>query len=351
MKPIVGVKIENRHLAELVTLRGSARGLLKLTTLKPDQRKAAVRVYLLRRHRKDFLTEFVLQDVHRKGGKTPAIDLEGFYNGKFRLDLTLKLNGVARESRSISLVSFLPGRFFLRRILPPLAVVLLAVLFLLLGLPRLRESRRGDAPPRTAPETPMPADTPRDTPPPADTPPEEPPPTETPPKDPPPADTPPDIPPADTPTPADTPPEAPPVADTPLEASPPRDPAPKEEPQPEAAAATESSVPFDGVTIYFGPDSSELTPEAREQLSRIAGHLSDYRGPVSISGHCASYGTESGRMDLSHRRAEAVYTYLRRQGWEPEEPPRVDGYGSTMPAVDEEDRQHLNRRVEILPKR
>jgi len=52
MHPIIGVENENRHLAELRILHGKTKGLLKLTTLKPEQRRASIKVLLVRHHSK-----------------------------------------------------------------------------------------------------------------------------------------------------------------------------------------------------------------------------------------------------------------------------------------------------------
>jgi len=102
--------------------------------------------------------------------------------------------------------------------------------------------------------------------------------------------------------------------------------------------------------IYFKPDDPNLTPETMQYLKeRILPVLKNYQGNarVVISGHCALYGTERGRMELSLKRAENVKNYLLQLGWNPEEEPQILGLGGKKPVTRNPDNQHLNRRVEI----
>ena len=68
---------------------------------------------------------------------------------------------------------------------------------------------------------------------------------------------------------------------------------------------------------------------------------------ITISGHCATAGTEKGRLALSQDRARAVYEALAAAGWKPKTATAVEGFGDERPATRAEDRQALNRRVEI----
>lgn len=338
MHPIVGVKIENRHLAELLPLKSRGEGLLKLTTLKSDQSRAAIKVFIVKNRKKDLLTEFLLHDLRRGSSRTPAIDLEAAYNGRFRLLLTLKLNGRVQETRTIPLGAFMPGRIITRRVIPPLFAALLALLFFLFLLPRLQET----------PEAPRPAEafsrgssTNRETaaegPPPAVIP------EAKPEKEPAPKPRQPE----QAQEPADINPEPAAPAPEPEAAAPPESPPPE---QPVIQRTEASAAVFDAVTVYFGPDEARLNTETRRQLAEIVDDLASYPGPVSITGHCASFGTETGRMDLSRQRAHAVYGFLRDSGWKPESEPAIEGHGSSRPAVEDPERQYLNRRVEIKPK-
>jgi len=325
MPPIIGIKIENKHLVELIPLRRRAGGLLKLTTLKPGQRKASVKVYLVRGRKKDCIAEFLLQNLQYDRVRVPAIDLKAEYNGWFRLSLTLVLNGRVAERKEVPLAGFLLLRKLAGRVLPFLLLSLLAVLFFLVFLPRLRDSTRPPPPAAFAAEREQPAA-------PAE-----------------PAGASPDESPAAAPVPAETagavsPPVANAAAETRAEETPP---ATGEQAGRQAAEVSR----LDTITVYFGPDSASLAPEARERLLTALDDLKGYREGVSITGHCASFGTESGRMDLSERRAEAVSSFLRERGWRPSAAPVVEGYGSRKPVTRETDRQYLNRRVEIAPVR
>ena len=339
MGPSIGIKIENRHLAELISLRRRCEGLLKLTTIRPDQKKASVKVYYLKGRKKDFLTEFNLTDLHRGGSRVPAIDLKADYNGWFRLTLTLVLNGKVREKRDFTLAGRLLPDKIARRGVPFILVPLFAVLLVLFFYPGLH---------RTTPQAPV-VERERDTGPSAA---EE---RSLPDQVQPPAETGGGV---TTRPAADTVPGA---SGSPPEDSRPSSPAAVTG-QPEPAAEErvsetgqdEPPAPavrhaFDAVTVYFEPDSSRLTSEGKRRLGDILDELSSFDGGVVITGHCASYGTESGRMDLSRRRAEEVYDFLTSSGWNPPTAPRVEGYGSKKPAVQEADMQHLNRRVEIAP--
>jgi outer membrane protein OmpA-like peptidoglycan-associated protein len=101
-------------------------------------------------------------------------------------------------------------------------------------------------------------------------------------------------------------------------------------------------------TIYFDPDSDVLTEDSRRKLQSVVEELKDHPdGMVTISGHCALYGTESGRITLSKQRAHNVERYLRRQTWDPEDDPEIEWFGAKRYLTDDRDMQHLNRRVEI----
>ena len=103
------------------------------------------------------------------------------------------------------------------------------------------------------------------------------------------------------------------------------------------------------VVVYFFPESAELTGRGRSILDAFARDLPD-DAVVVIGGHCANYGTESGRRSLSEARANAAATYLRgRVG--PSVRIEARGYGVSTPATDDPLRQDLNRRVEISARR
>ncbi|MBN2051860.1 MAG: OmpA family protein [Spirochaetales bacterium] len=339
MASVVGIETEHRHLIELLSLQSSGRGLLKLTTVKPGQRKAIIRIYIIKDGKKQFLTEFSLNNLTREKLEIPAIDIQGNYNGAFRLQVTLFLNGRIVETRKVNLRPFLPGRWILLRLFPPSLLCLLAALLLFVYPGFLRKDpplwRQNSSRITAEKPSPLPASSAGETiastvlPPPQESPPST------------------AVQHNETPLPAVRETETPisPAATDTAAGSFPATPAEKEAPPTPAAEAPV----FKGETVYFPPDQAVLTPEAQQQLLEYLIVLKNFRKPVVLSGHCASFGTEEGRLDLSERRAEAVYRFLQQQGWNPEAEPEIRGYGSSKPVTTDGDDQYLNRRVEILP--
>jgi outer membrane protein OmpA-like peptidoglycan-associated protein len=122
-----------------------------------------------------------------------------------------------------------------------------------------------------------------------------------------------------------------------------------EEAEPVEEAEEPAVLPEDTV-VYFEPNSDVLTPSARDKISSLAEELSDVRGlRLTVVGHCALYGTEQGRIELSHERARRVVRYLRAQSGQAAESWQInaEGLGGKEPVTRDEERQYLNRRVVI----
>lgn len=104
-----------------------------------------------------------------------------------------------------------------------------------------------------------------------------------------------------------------------------------------------------GDSIEFDFDKTELRPQNRELLSRIAGvlmTLEDFN--IQVFGHTDDIGGGDYNLMLSHQRAAAVRDYLVEAGIEGEII-STRGFGKTQPlvqGVSAEARQR-NRRVEI----
>jgi outer membrane protein OmpA-like peptidoglycan-associated protein len=101
--------------------------------------------------------------------------------------------------------------------------------------------------------------------------------------------------------------------------------------------------------ITFDVDQSSLKPEFIPTLNSVAIVLRKYNQTlVDVYGHTDSTGDANHNLDLSNRRAEAVYTYLAGQGLDPRRF-EVVGLGETQPIAsnDTEAGRALNRRVEI----
>lgn len=116
----------------------------------------------------------------------------------------------------------------------------------------------------------------------------------------------------------------------------------KVEPKPEAQLLDEKAI------VYFFPDSTVITPDAIAVLNKVLEILkANDHLDVEITGHCAFFGTEEGRQEISGERAQNVYDYFISHGWKPEMKPYLVGMGLKEIVTRDPDRQNLNRRVEI----
>jgi len=70
-----------------------------------------------------------------------------------------------------------------------------------------------------------------------------------------------------------------------------------------------------GDIVYFSTDSSDLTPEAEQTLSKQARWLNQYaQYTITIEGHADERGTREYNIALGARRAQTVRNYLSRNG-------------------------------------
>jgi outer membrane protein OmpA-like peptidoglycan-associated protein len=102
-------------------------------------------------------------------------------------------------------------------------------------------------------------------------------------------------------------------------------------------------------SIRFDFDKSDLRPENREVLSRIAGVLITLKGySIYVYGYTDDIGTQEYNLKLSERRAQAVRDYLVKAGLDPSII-STKGFGKSDPRVrgDSDAARAINRRVEI----
>jgi outer membrane protein OmpA-like peptidoglycan-associated protein len=102
-------------------------------------------------------------------------------------------------------------------------------------------------------------------------------------------------------------------------------------------------------SIKFDFDKSDLRPENREVLSRIAGVLMNLKGySIYVYGYTDDVGSQEYNQKLSERRAKAVRDYLVQAGLDPGIM-SARGYGKSDPRVrgNSSDARTANRRVEI----
>jgi OOP family OmpA-OmpF porin len=101
--------------------------------------------------------------------------------------------------------------------------------------------------------------------------------------------------------------------------------------------------------VLFTLNSSDLKPEAAEQLDQIvAGLKAQPSVTVEVGGHTCNIGTEQYNLTLSHRRAEAVRKYLTDRGIDASRL-TAEGYGEFSPLAsnESEEGRQQNRRVEF----
>lgn len=317
----VAVEIDHSRLVRVAPLERGSRGRVDLTTIASNQQRAIIRLFVTPAdpaREPQLLTSLDITELSRYGRERPSIVLESRVGRAGTLRATVIVEGRVALRRRIDVSGHLePGVRF-----PWAAAAAVLVLLLLAGLGGallLRSIEPGPAPVAER-------------------------------------------------APSDPPHSARPLPEGP-ERQPPAAPAapPATEQQAEAAANDETAVtaeteavePDDAAaigeqqwTVYFAPDSAQLTAAAQRELERIAMRLSQYPSEIvqiEISGHCAPAGWERGRLQLSRDRADAVARFLVAAG--APQPSEVKGFSSDRPVSRESDRLYLNRRVEIAVSR
>lgn len=111
-----------------------------------------------------------------------------------------------------------------------------------------------------------------------------------------------------------------------------------------------ADLPPEGLilTVYFEPERFRLTPPALSALKELIAQWSGWsQASLLITGHCALYGTEEGRLALSDSRAEEVLKWLVQNSSVEAENLQSSGRGIQEVVTRESGKQNLNRRVEI----
>ena len=102
--------------------------------------------------------------------------------------------------------------------------------------------------------------------------------------------------------------------------------------------------------ILFGFDSSDLRPEAQQNLTALANSLDDMEedAVLMVVGHTDATGSDDYNQRLSERRARAAAEYLQHQGMRPANLETL-GLGESEPVAsnDTEAGKAENRRVEV----
>ena len=106
---------------------------------------------------------------------------------------------------------------------------------------------------------------------------------------------------------------------------------------------------LDSKSIRFDFDKSDIKPEYRDTLNRIAGILLTLkRYTINVYGYTDDVGSQAYNLQLSRRRAEAVHDFLVQAGISPTVM-GTEGFGKSDPRVagNSEQARAANRRVEI----
>jgi outer membrane protein OmpA-like peptidoglycan-associated protein len=102
--------------------------------------------------------------------------------------------------------------------------------------------------------------------------------------------------------------------------------------------------------VLFAFDSAQLQPGAQDALEEVAEFLNEYpEREIAVEGHTDNVGSDAYNENLSRARANAVASYLEREGV-PEERIELAGFGEQKPVApnDNEAGRQQNRRVEIV---
>jgi outer membrane protein OmpA-like peptidoglycan-associated protein len=106
---------------------------------------------------------------------------------------------------------------------------------------------------------------------------------------------------------------------------------------------------LDSKSVRFDFDKSNIKPQYRDILNRIAGILMALKGyTIAVYGYTDDVGTQAYNLKLSQRRAEAVRDFLVNAGISPKII-STKGFGKADPRVpgNSEQARAANRRVEI----
>ena len=101
--------------------------------------------------------------------------------------------------------------------------------------------------------------------------------------------------------------------------------------------------------IFFEFNSASLTQDSKTELNKIVKFLMNNPTiKINISGHTDDQGAEAYNMDLSEKRAKAVYDFLINQNINPKIL-TFKGYGESKPLTDnvDEESKKMNRRIEF----
>jgi len=310
---IIEVEIEHRSYHHLVTVAPHADGSILLKPIQENQQNAIIRFFLQKDSERSFLKEYPI-DLTQYSEQKPRIEVSGIIVKK-NLKLTISIENTTLLTDSISLRSYLKRSF---RVSLITAGVLLVLLILFFGIrftyssfkslsttsADLKEIKAQKSETVTVKES------------------------------------------------SGVLPDKPATGSSEIESAPAKAKKPPGVNESRNGKAGGPVVRKEKIsirnTIYFYPNSSQISQEAQNKLSGILSLLISRPDlKVTLSGHCALWGTKAGRMKLSKERAMVIKRYLETNGWNPQNPPRIRWYGARKPVTTNPEKKDLNRRVEI----
>jgi len=128
----------------------------------------------------------------------------------------------------------------------------------------------------------------------------------------------------------------------------------KEEPLPPIAAAEPTPESFKYcITLHteFDVDKTEIRPQYRDEIAKVGDFMKQYPTTTAvIEGHSDNVGDPAYNLDLSHRRAESVVTYLVEAFGIDRSRLTAVGYGMSKPVADNSTNagRQANRRIEAI---
>jgi len=128
----------------------------------------------------------------------------------------------------------------------------------------------------------------------------------------------------------------------------------KEEPLPPIAAAEPTPESFKYcITLHteFDVDKTEIRPQYRDEIAKVGNFMKQYPTTTAvIEGHSDNVGDPAYNLDLSHRRAESVVTYLVEAFGIDRSRLTAAGYGMSRPVADNstDAGRQANRRIEAI---
>lgn len=294
MSFLIGVEIDNCRIAWILNSEYPKSGQIKLTTVSENQHKAEIKFYIKKSGKKYLLCTENLTGIPEMPAGEPSIDIQPSVSGK-SLNYQIYINGKLIKRSTYDLSRYL-------RSYKPLLILVIVLAFLgataaifliALSNPKKIQDVNSEKTPKITLEQQKVVQPKQDV--------------------------------------------SPPLPETKQDTA--------------QIVLIESEI-TDNYRVYFQPDSAVLTADTADGLKLFIKNLpsrDDYKESdfhIEVRGHCAFYGTEEGRAELSEERALMVFNFLKSE-WGIDADSLITGAGSSEPLTLDKNEQYLNRRVDI----